>query len=408
MSTEQPGRSRATGSWEKLKPDFPAVDPIENPDPETIIQHLGETEPNEYGTVAPPIYQTSNFSYPDIDDFARRQTAGENRYDYSRVGNPTVQLLEAKIARLEQAEWCDAFGSGMGAISAALNACLQAGDHIVSVAHCYGPASWYMNHLRRFNIKTQFVNSTETADFIKACQANTRVLYLESPTSGRFEMLDVPALTAFARENGIVTIFDNSYATPLFCRPLELGIDIVVHSATKYLNGHSDVVAGIVLGRDQAIRERLWTEVELSGAALDPFAGWLLLRGLRTLGVRMNHHQRVGLEVAQFLEQHPAVRTVRHPGLPSHPQHERAAAQLSGWSGLFSFELVDQQRSAIETMFRRLRLFRHAVSWGGYESLIIGGTMFSDRPDRPENLIRVSIGLESPGDLIADLKQSLE
>jgi cystathionine beta-lyase/cystathionine gamma-synthase len=407
--TPDSGTFRApTGSWEKLKPDLRWDDPIDNANFETICAQFAEDTSGEYGAAAPPIYQTSTFFYPDAESFSKRQSKSTDRFDYSRVANPTVRTLEAKLARLERGTWADGFASGMGAISAAINANVEAGSHVVCVGHCYGPTRWYLNHLRRFDVATTYVNSVDTQDFIDAIRPETTIIYLESPTSGRFEMPAVAPIASAARERGIVTIFDNSWATPYFCTPLDLGIDLSVHSASKYLNGHSDVVAGVVIGRSDELQKKLWTEIELCGASMDPFAGWLLMRGLRTLGPRMEFHQRSALEVARFLESHDKIRVVHHPGLESHPQHAIAREQLSGTSGLFSFELAEQHRDAMRVFFGRLRLFKHAVSWGGYESLIIGGTMFSDRPDRPEWLIRVSVGLESVGDLIADLAQALE
>ena len=207
---------------------------------------------------------------------------------------------------------------------------------------------------------------------------------------------------------GIITEFDNSWATPCFQNPLELGADLVVHSATKYLNGHSDVVAGVVAGRDRKLRDRLWAEVELVGGILDPHAAWLMLRGLRTLPLRMGRHQESALAAARMLEAHPKVARVLHPGLESHPQYATAKRQLRGYSSLFSFALKDQSREATHRFINRLKLFGIGVSWGGFESLVIGGTLFSKNPDRPEWLIRVHVGLESQADLIADLKQALE
>ena len=253
-----------------------------------------------------------------------------------------------------------------------------------------------------------FINSVAPADFIDAIRPNTRVILLESPTSGRFEVPEIEPITKVARERGITTIFDNSWASPCFQNPLELGVDLVVHSATKYLNGHSDVVAGVVAGRDAGLRQRLWQEVELGGGMLDPHAAWLMLRGLRTLPLRMERHQQSALAVARMLEEHPQVAYVLHPGLESHPQHEIAKKQLRGYSGLFSFALKEQSRAATHRLFDRLQLFGIGVSWGGFESLILGGTLFSVRADQPEWLIRLSIGLESERDLIADLKQALE
>ena len=391
-----------------LKPEWKGRNLPPQSDPETVCVHQGDDPQRHFGAAAPPIYQTSTFIYPDAAAFEKRRTNEAARYEYTRGGNPTNQILEAKIARLEQAEWADCFGSGMAAITAAINGHIEAHTHVVAIAQCYGPTRAYLEHMRRFTVETTFVNSVDPADFIAAIRPNTRVIYLESPTSGRFEVLEIEPITKVARARGIVTIFDNSWASPYFQNPLKLGVDLVVHSATKYLNGHSDIVAGAVAGRDPKLRERVWRECELGGGILDPHAAWLMLRGLRTLPLRMERHQQSALAIARMLEQHPKVACVLHPGLESHPQREVAKKQLRGCSGLFSFALKEQNREAMHRFFDRLQLFSLGVSWGGFESLIVGGTFFNVAGEKPEWLIRLSIGLESEQDLIADVKQALE
>ena len=407
-TTDGPPIRDAMKKWSHLKPPAGGADLPLDCGPETVCAHQGEDPQRHFGAASPPIYQTSTFIYPNVEAFDRRCTPESDRYDYSRVGNPTNQILEAKLARLEKAAWADCFGSGMAAITAAINSRIEAGAHVVAVAHCYGPTQWYFKHMSRFNVETTFVNSTDPADFIAALRPNTKLIYLESPTSGRFDVPEIEPVTAEARRRGITTLFDNSWASPCFMNPLDLGIDLVLHSATKYINGHSDVVAGVVAGRDPELRRRLWDEIELSGGMLDPHAAWLMLRGLRTLPLRMERHCRSGLAIAQFLESHPKIAYVLHPGLESHPDHAVARKQLRGYSGLFSFALKEQSREAMHRLFGRLKYFGVGVSWGGFESLILGGTLFSRRSDQPEWLVRVSIGLESERDLIADLVQALE
>jgi cystathionine beta-lyase len=391
-----------------LKPEFAANSPVPHGAFETACVHYGDDPRRQLGAAAPPIYQTSTFIYPDAEAFERRLTARSGRYEYSRGANPTVQLLEAKLARLERAEWADCFGSGMAAVSAAINTCVQAGAHVVAIRHCYGPTELYLNHIRRFAVETTFVDSIDAPDIIAAIQPNTKLVYFESPTSGRFELPEIEPITRAARERGIVTAFDNSWATPYFQNPLELGVDLVVHSATKFLNGHTDVLAGVVAGRDPQFRARLWQEISLAGGILDPHAAWLMLRGLRTLTVRMERHQENGLAVARVLAEHPKVACVRHPGLESHPQHAVARRQLRGYSSVFSFALKEPGRDAAHRFLNRLKLFGIGVSWGGYESLALAGTLFSRQVDPPEWLIRLHIGLESKEDLIADVQQALE
>jgi len=407
-TVSEPLTNEACEPWPVPKPPLQCADPVPDPGFETLCTHYADDPRRHQQAAVVPIYQTSTFVYPDAAAFEKRRTPESPYYDYSRVGNPTSQVLEAKLARLERAAWADCFSSGMGAISAAVNACVEAHSHVVAVAHCYGPTRWYLEHLRRLAIETTFVPGVDPADFIAALRPNTRLIYLESPTSGRFEVLEIEPIVRAARERGILTILDNSWATPCFQNPLEFGVDLVVHSASKYLNGHSDVIAGVVAGRDRRLRERVWRELELSGAALDPFAAWLMLRGLRTLPLRMQRHQENALAVARMLAEHPKVACVLHPGLPSHPQHATARKQLRGYASLFSFALKDQSATALHRLLDRLRLFGIGVSWGGYESLIVGGTFFSLPDEQPEWLVRVHVGLESKEDLIADLRQALE
>lgn len=391
-----------------MKPCPRFDEPCPNPGFETILSHYAEDPERQQGAATPAIYQTSTFIYPDAAAFAARRKADNPRHDYTRVSNPTTQILEAKLARLEKCKWAHTFGSGMGAISAAINACVSSGAHVVSVGHVYGPTRMYLNHIQRFGVETTFVRGYDTADYLNAVRDNTRLIYLESPTSGYFDCPAIEPITAFAKQRGIVTAIDNSWASPYFMNPAELGIDLVLHSATKYLNGHSDVVAGVVCGNDDALLEKMIREVELVGAALDPFAAWLMIRGLRTLSLRMQYHHNAGLEVARYLESHPKVARVLHPGLESHPHHAICRSQCRGYSSLFSFALKDQTREAMTRAMDRLNLFGQGVSWGGFESLVVGGTFFGDDPARQEYLIRLYVGLESTSDIIADLKQALE
>ena len=407
-NTGGPPIRHAMESWSTIKPGFAGKDPLPDCGFETVCARFGEDPQRQFGAASPPIYQTSTFIYPDAEAFERRCTPESGRYDYSRTANPTNQILEAKLARLEIGEWADCFGSGMAAVSATINSCVAANTHVVAVAHCYGPTQWYLKHIERFGVETTFIDSVEPADFIAAIRPNTRLIYLESPTSGRIEVPEIEPITRVARERGITTAFDNSWASPYFQNPLEMDVDLVLHSATKYINGHSDVVAGVVAGRRAELRQRLWREVELLGGMLDPHAAWLMMRGLRTLPLRMDRHQQSALALARMLEEHPKTAYVLHPGLESHPQHAVARRQLRGYSSLFSFALKEQGREAMHRLFNRLRLFSLGVSWGGFESLIIGGTLFSRNADQPEWLVRVHVGLESTDDLLTDMKQALE
>jgi cystathionine beta-lyase len=391
-----------------MKPRLSFEDPVPGAGFETLCQHYGEDPAAQAGAIAPPIYQASNFAYPDAAAFENRLSEEWPHYEYTRGGNPTTSILEAKLARLEGGTWAECFASGMGAMSAAINTCVQSGSHVVAVKHCYQPTNWYLEHIRRFGVETTYVDSCDPADFIAAVRPETRLVYLESPTTGFFEVPQVTPITAAARERGITTLFDNSWATPCFQNPLALGCDLVVHSASKYLGGHSDLVGGVLVGRDEQVHRRVLHEVEVGGATADPFAAWLVIRGLRTLALRMRQHHESGLRVARMLDEHPRVVRVHHPGLESHPQHEIARRQLRGYSGLFSFELKNPTPAVTRRFLDGLRLFRQAVSWGGYESLAMDGRLYGDDKEHPVWLIRLHIGLESTDDLIADLRQALE
>ena len=391
-----------------MKPRVSFDDPVPAAGFETLCTHFAE-DPRAYaGAAVPPIWQSSTFAYPDAAAFESRLSDDAACFEYTRGGNPTTSILEAKLARLEGGTWGECFASGMGAISAAINACVHSGAHVVAVRHCYGPTRWYLEHIRRFGVETSFVGGCTVADFVAAMRPETKVLCLESPTSGYFEVPEIEPIATAARERGITTIFDNSWATPYFQNPLALGCDLVMHSGSKYLGGHSDLVAGVVVGRDEQLRQRIWQEGHLGGATLDPFAAWLLMRGLRTLAIRMRCHQETALAIARVLAEQPRVARVHHPGLESHPQHETARRQFRGYSSLFSFELKEQTRAATHGFLDRLKLFRQAVSWGGHESLAIGGTLFSVDAEKPTWLIRLHVGLESADDLIADVRQALE
>lgn len=391
-----------------MNPSEPTGDLLAEGGFETICAHYAEHRLAQGGAAAPPIYQTSTFIYPDAEAFERRDLPQSPYYDYTRRGNPTTALLEAKLARLEHGTWARCFASGMGAITCAINATLSAGAHVVAVGECYLPTHRFLQqYLERFGVQTTFVYGQEPEQFLAALRDETRLLYLESPTSGHFNVLDVRPLAAAARARGICTIFDNSWATPYFQQPLDLGCDLVVHSATKYIGGHSDALGGVVVGRDEELRQRIAFESELLGATPDPLGSWLLLRGLRTLALRMEQHQRSALALARALEQHPRVRRVHYPGLESHPAHALARRQLRGFSGMFSFALHEQTREATHRFLDRLRIFAIGASWGGYESLAVGGLLFNPDPSQPPWLIRLHAGLEATEDLVRDVQQAL-
>ena len=379
---------------------------------ETLCAHYGEHRHAHCGAAAPPLYQTSTFIYPDAEAFDARDRPDTPYYAYTRHANPTTAILEAKLARLERGNWARCFASGMGAITAAINLCISSDAHVVIVSDCYHPTRRYLTeYLRRFDVQVSFVPGTNPEEFIAALRDETRLIYLESPTSGRCDVIDLAPIVAAARQRGITTILDNSWATPYFQNPLELGVDLVLHSATKFIGGHSDTLGGVVAGRDEKLHQKLWDEAELLGASLDPFAAWLLIRGLRTLPLRMEQHQRSGLALARLLAEHPAVERVYHPGLESYANHAVARRQLRGYSSLFSFALRDQCPEAIRRFLNRLRVFSIGCSWGGFESLALGGLsreLFAENANEPAWIIRLHAGLESTADLVDDVHQALE
>lgn len=373
---------------------------------ETGLLHWGEEEEHPFGAVVPPIVQTSLFTYPRFEQ--RLQGANPHGYDYSRVSNPTVVLAEQKIAYAEGAEAALCFSAGMGAISAAILSQVQAGDHVIALETNYPPTLQLIrDYLPRFQVSHTLVKGTSIEEFEGALQPNTRLIYLETPSSIFFHLQDLEAVARLAKQHGIITLCDNSWATPIFQSPIASGIDMVTHSATKYLGGHSDIVAGAAAGSADQIA-KVQSFRSMIGSMLDPFAAWLLIRGLRTLPVRMERHQRNGLQVAQWLAERPEIDRVNHPGLASHPQHALAQKQMKGYGSLFSIEFHPMTDEQAKSFVDSLRLFRIGCSWGGFESLVLGWPMEEPKDGKRRWFIRLFIGLENADDLIQDLEQALK
>ncbi len=378
-----------------------------------ILTHLGEERADLEGAVSPPIFQSSNFAYPTV--AAMREVVGAefDRPLYTRGHNPTVAVLRKKLAALEHAEDALVFSSGSGAIAAAVIGFLKAGDHVVCVQK---PYSWtrklFDELLARFSVETTFVDGTDPENFRSACRPNTSLFVLESPNSLTFELQDLAAVAAIAKERGITTLCDNSYASPLFQNPLDLGIDLVAHTGTKYLNGHSDVVCGVVCGSRVRIRQIMSKEFMTLGAVPSAIDAWLFMRGLRTLELRMHRSADSAEVVAHFLEKHPKVMRVHWPGLESHPQHALAKKQMRRCAGLMTIEVKAQDVAAVERFCDSLKRFLMAVSWGGFESLqfpvcaLKGPSGYYT--DLPWSMVRMYIGIEEPRGLIADLEQALD
>lgn len=369
---------------------------------EDILMHLGDDYDRYLGAIVPPIFQNSLFTRKNKD----------HGYVYTRIGNPTTEIAERKIAALEEGEAGKCFSSGMGAISAAIMSFVSAGAHVICIRSAYGPTREFLSsYLVRFGVETTFVTGDRLDEFEQAIRPNTKLIYLESPSSHLFVLQDLEAVAQLAKARGIGTIIDNTWATPLFCNPLRFGIDMVVHSASKYLGGHSDIIGGVVIGRADAMEKITHEERALFGANMDPHQSWLLLRGMRTLPVRMRQHQESAMKIAEFLESHSKVEQVYYPGLKSHPQYELGRKLYTGYTGLISF-LPRASEQGIREMIPKLHYFEFGPSWGGFESLIVDpGVGISEEASQatgiPRGLLRISVGLESVDSLIADLDQAL-
>ncbi|MDA9557743.1 aminotransferase class I/II-fold pyridoxal phosphate-dependent enzyme [Vibrio sp.] len=386
---------------------------------ETMLVHHGEEREKQNGAVVPPIYQNSLFTFESWDAIDDAFSDPINSSIYTRGNNPSATVLEAKIAKMAGGEKARLMSSGMSAITAAIMHCVKAGDHIVTLKNIYGPAmNFISNYLdKKLNISSTFVSGCDLQELENAIQDNTTVIYLESPTSATFTLQDLNAIAHIARQRGIKTIIDNTWATPMFQKPLALGIDIEVHSCSKYLGGHSDVVAGVIIGSAVDLDSIFSNEYALFGSKIAPFEAWLLTRSIRTLPLRIKQHQESALKVAQFLEDHPKVKSVSYPGLPSHPQYELACQQMTGFTGLFTFEVNTTSIPEMKAFLNSLEFFSIGVSWGGHESLAYVTAISYLKEMTPEQfkasglsfgMVRLSIGLEDVDDLIADLSGSLE
>lgn len=358
-----------------------------------------------------PIVLTSLFAFDTIEALLEHGAREHESHVYTRGQNPTVAVAERKIAALERGDACKLFGSGMAAISAVCFGILEAGDHVLFVNQTYGPTLQLADRLRHFGIGHDVVLDLDPDAIAAAITPRTRLLWLESPGTMTFRVLDLAAVASLARERGVLTCIDNSWATPLLQKPLTLGIDLVVHTCSKYLNGHSDLMAGAVVGTAERMREIFTRAFMLLGGILSPHDAWLLLRGLRTLPVRLRQQEADALTLARQLTTHPAVAHVYHPALDAEPR--LVEAQQRGHSGVFSFALTDGDYDRARAVINRLTRFKIGVSWGGVESLVITPSgperrPFLDRLQIPDGLIRLSIGLEGAEVLGDDLRRALD
>ena len=378
----------------------------------------GGAAPNTFGALSAPIYQTSTFVFDSAAQGGSRFALQEDGYIYSRLGNPTCAVAEEKIALLEGTESCVSAGSGMGAISSALWTLLEQGGHLVASETLYGCTFALMNHgLTRYGVDVTFVDMTDLDAVQKALRPDTKAVYLETPANPTLKIMDIESISAMAHQiEGCQVVVDNTFCTPYIQRPVELGADIVVHSATKYLNGHGDVIAGFVCGRKDYIDQvRLFGIKDMTGSVLSPFDAFLIARGLKTLEIRMERHCANAMKVAAFLEGHPAVASVSYPGLKSFPQYDLAKKQMALPGGMISFELKGGKAEGAVVM-DNVKLCKLAVSLGDAETLIEHAASMTHSTYTPdelkmagisEGLVRLSVGLENVEDIIADLNQAL-
>ena len=385
--------------------------------PNTRIVHAGHRPDPATGAVSTPIYQTSTFAFRNADEGAARFLGKDPGYKYTRLGNPTVAALEECLATLEGG--CGALGAatGMAAINAVYVTFLEQGAHVVGTDSVYGPSRLVLeNEYRRFGVSSTWVDSSSPENVAAAVRPATKMIYVESPANPTMKLTDIAACAAIAHAHGALLVVDNTFASPVLQQPLALGADIVVHSLTKFLNGHTDVVGGAIVAKKPEHLDRLRKVHTAFGGTMDPHQAWLILRGIRTLGLRMERAQSNGLEIARFLENHPGVAWVLHPGLPSHPQHALMLRQMAGPGAVFSFG-VKGGLEAGKALIDSVRLATLAVSLGGVETLIEHPASMTHtgmpRNEREaagisDDLVRLSVGCEDVRDLIADLAQALE
>ncbi len=380
-----------------------------------IINHYGE-DPEEYlNAVNPPVYMSSLHYFDDISQYYKVETRKPGQYFYGRVDNPTTRIAEKKVAALENAKYGIAFASGMAAATTAVISVLKCHSHIVCVKNAYSVLTSFIDSylVPKMEMSVTYVDGSNTQEVLNAITDQTDLIILESPVSLIFSVQDIRAITKVAKEKNIITYIDNSYCTPLYQKPLDLGVDIVMHTASKYLGGHSDIIAGLIVTNDETLYKNIHTLREQLGGILDPHASYLMIRGMRTFSVRVEAHSKIAMEVAIFLENHPLVDKVYYPGLKSHPQYDLIQCQQKGSTGLMSFELKTKKTEDIVNFVDHLNIFKIGVSWGGFESLVCTPMLMKTEEEAQScgcgrGIIRIHCGLEGSELLIGDIKQALE
>ena len=385
---------------------------MENMELSYILNEYAEDREDYFRAVAPPIIQSSNFVFKNVDELRKSFEDEYSTWLYSRGLNPTVDILRKKLAALDAAEDCLVFNSGAAAIFASVLANVKSGDHIVSVAHPYTWAKKMFDEvLPRFNISTAYIDGTQIENFIEATKNNTAVYYLETPNSWSYALQDLNAVATLAKQKNIITICDNSYCTALYQKPIEYGIDLVLQSATKYIGGHSDTVAGVLSGSKEMIKRIFNSEYNNIGSGIQPFNAWLLIRGLRTLPARLERISATTIKVVHFLQQHSLVEKVIFPFDEEFPQYQLAKKQMKGACGLLTFVMKAAKIETIEKFCESLQHILMAVSWGGHESLIIPRCAAVKREkfiaeSEEHRMLRLYCGLEDADYIIADLEQA--
>ncbi|MBL0175378.1 MAG: PLP-dependent transferase [Ignavibacteria bacterium] len=382
---------------------------------ETIAVHAG-IEENEFGAVVPPIYQTSTFKFRDADHGANLFSGKEDGYIYTRMRNPTVEAMENSVAMLEGGYKALGCGSGMAAVHTALAAMLSSGDHIICSESVYGATATLLSTIGpKYQIETSFVDTSDLDAIRAALRPNTKVILVETPGNPTIVISDIAGAADIAHAHGALLMVDNTFMSPVLQRPFDLGADVIIHSMTKFLNGHADVVAGIIIVKTAEMYPAFRKTLNLLGGVIDPFNSFLVHRGIKTLAIRMERHNENAMKVAAYLEQHPKVKQVYYPGLPSHPQYALAQKQMLGPGGMIAFELHGGLEAG-KTMMNAVTLCALAVSLGGVESLIqhpasmTHATMTREQREQAkitDGLVRLSVGIEAPDDIIADLDAAL-
>ncbi len=384
---------------------------------ETLSVHAGQHPDPLTGALNTPIYQTSTFAFKNVEEGRKRFMGEEDGYIYTRLGNPTTTALEEKMAALEGGEDAAVAASGMGIISAVMFALLKQGDHLISTDSIYGCThAFFEERLSVLGIETTFVDTADPGNIVKAIKPNTKAIFVETPANPTLKLVDLEELAKIGKKYSITTVVDNTFCSPYLQRPLDWGIDIVIHSATKYIGGHGDLIAGIAVGGKEIMEKVKMESIKDIGACISPFNSWLMLRGLKTLPIRMERHCENAMKIAEFLESHPIVEKVYYPFLKSHPQYEIAKKQMRLGGAMISFEMKGGYEAGVRLM-DSVQLLILAVSLGDTESLIQHPASMTHSPIPEEerikagitnNMVRISVGLEHPDDIIDDLKESFE